>query len=418
MGETLYEYYLRFSQLINEVRTIGMTMQQVQVNTMFQNALSSEWSKFVTDVKLAKTLYTNNYDQLYAYLSQHERHDNVVRITHERYLDPLELVANSPTLYNPSQSPQYSGSSMYPPHQELPPVYPTPIHHQYHHTLINPQQHLVSPQPFISPSVTQHSQDDFPQLDSSLVVPTFQQGKDPIECINKAMAFLSVVASRTRNAAWFKEKLMLAEAQKAGQILDDAQLELFVDSRILEAPVAKQTEDLDAYDSDCDDLSSAKAVLMAKFSNCDSDVLFEESQDAVIQDTNSSAPNDLLVLSSVEQMTDHVAYLDKKIKQIKWASLVKESLKKLKYQLVSFEKVVKVRTTSDAITAALKNELRKLKGKNVVDIAVSKPNATIAPRMFKLDIEPISHRLNNNRDAHEFYHEKTIENTNTLRGLE
>ncbi|GJS26558.1 retrovirus-related pol polyprotein from transposon TNT 1-94 [Tanacetum coccineum] len=38
--------------------------------------------------------------------------------------------------------------------------------------------------------------------------------------------------------------------------------------------------------------------------------------------------------------------------------------------------------------------------------------------MFKLDIEPISHRLKNNRDAHEVYLEKTIENTDTLRGLE
>ncbi|GJR42935.1 hypothetical protein Tco_1311038 [Tanacetum coccineum] len=69
-----------------------------------------------------------------------------------------------------------------------------------------------------------------------------------------------------------------------------------------------------------------------------------------------------------------------------------------------------------AITA-LKNELRKLKGKNIVDTAVSKYNATIAPGMFKLYIEPISHRLKNNRDAHEVYIEKTIENTDTLRGF-
>ncbi|GKA04860.1 hypothetical protein Tco_0683980 [Tanacetum coccineum] len=51
--------------------------------------------------------------------------------------------------------------------------------------------------------------------------------------------------------------------------------------------------------------------------------------------------------------------------------------------------------------AALKNELRKLKGKNIVDTTISKPIATIAPGMFKLDIEPISHRLKNNKDAHE-----------------
>ncbi|GKE44082.1 hypothetical protein Tco_1471366, partial [Tanacetum coccineum] len=65
----------------------------------------------------------------------------------------------------------------------------------------------------------------------------------------------------------------------------------------------------------------------------------------------------------------------------------------------------------------LKNELRKLKEKNVIDTAVSKPSATIAPGMFKLDIEPISHRLKNNRDTHEVYLEKAIENTHTFRGL-
>ncbi|GKA36358.1 hypothetical protein Tco_0722849 [Tanacetum coccineum] len=71
----------------------------------------------------------------------------------------------------------------------------------------------------------------------------------------------------------------------------------------------------------------------------------------------------------------------------------------------------------DFAIETLKNELRKLKGKNIVDTAVSKPSATIAPAMLKLDIEPISHRLKNNRDDHEVYLEKTIENTNTLRGL-
>ncbi|GJY06078.1 retrovirus-related pol polyprotein from transposon TNT 1-94 [Tanacetum coccineum] len=69
-------------------------------------------------------------------------------------------------------------------------------------------------------------------------------------------------------------------------------------------------------------------------------------------------------------------------------------------------------------SVALKNELRKLKGQNVFDTAISKPSATIAPGMFKLDIEPISHRLKNNKDAHEVYLEKTIENTDTLRGLD
>ncbi|GKB71867.1 hypothetical protein Tco_0933279 [Tanacetum coccineum] len=69
-----------------------------------------------------------------------------------------------------------------------------------------------------------------------------------------------------------------------------------------------------------------------------------------------------------------------------------------------------------AITT-LKNELRKIKGKNVVNMVVSKPNATLAPGTFKLDIEPISARLKNYRDAHEVYIDKTIEYAGTLRGF-
>ncbi|GKE18172.1 hypothetical protein Tco_1425749, partial [Tanacetum coccineum] len=66
------------------------------------------------------------------------------------------------------------------------------------------------------------------------------------------------------------------------------------------------------------------------------------------------------------------------------------------------------------VTTTLQNELRRLKGKLVLDNATTITNAiTIAPGMFKLDIEPLFHRLMNNRDAHEDYLKKTIENTDT-----
>ncbi|GKF23827.1 hypothetical protein Tco_0076149 [Tanacetum coccineum] len=64
------------------------------------------------------------------------------------------------------------------------------------------------------------------------------------------------------------------------------------------------------------------------------------------------------------------------------------------------------------VTTALQNELRRLKGKHVLDNAT-----TTAPRMFKLDIEPLSYRHTNNRDAHKDYLKKTIENTDTIREL-
>ncbi|GKA89724.1 hypothetical protein Tco_0811536 [Tanacetum coccineum] len=64
------------------------------VNTKFLNSLPSEWSKFVTDVKLVRDLHTTNFNQLNAYLEQHELHANEVCIMRERIQDPLALVAN------------------------------------------------------------------------------------------------------------------------------------------------------------------------------------------------------------------------------------------------------------------------------------------------------------------------------------
>ncbi|GJV67790.1 hypothetical protein Tco_1483299 [Tanacetum coccineum] len=92
--ESLHTYYLRFTQLINDMNIYKMKMEQFQVNTKFLNSLPPEWSKFVTDVKLVKDLHTSNFDQLHAYLEQHELHENEVRIMRERNQDPLEFIAN------------------------------------------------------------------------------------------------------------------------------------------------------------------------------------------------------------------------------------------------------------------------------------------------------------------------------------
>ncbi|GJY39477.1 hypothetical protein Tco_0425841 [Tanacetum coccineum] len=73
-GESLHEYYLRFTLLLNDMNIYKMPLEQFQVNTKFLNTLPAEWSKFVTDVKLVKDLHTTNVDQIHAHLEQHERH--------------------------------------------------------------------------------------------------------------------------------------------------------------------------------------------------------------------------------------------------------------------------------------------------------------------------------------------------------
>nr|GEW44101.1 hypothetical protein [Tanacetum cinerariifolium] len=55
-------------------------------------------------------------------------------------------------------------------------------------------------------------------------------------------------------------------------------------------------------------------------------------------------------------------------------------------------------TEQGLIIAALKDELRKLKGKAVVDNTVT--THTIDPEMLKVDVEPIAFRLLNNRTVH------------------
>ncbi|GJQ93993.1 hypothetical protein Tco_0005132 [Tanacetum coccineum] len=81
---------------------------------------------------------------------------------------------------------------------------------------------------------------------------------------------------RPSNAAWYKEKAMLAEAQEGGQILDEDQLAFLVDPGVRDGQVVQtiipnnaafQTEDLNTYYSDYDDILNAKAVLMANISN-------------------------------------------------------------------------------------------------------------------------------------------------------
>ena len=90
---------------------------------------------------------------------------------------------------------------------------------------------------------------------------------------------------RPRNSAWYKEKLLLTEALESGANLDQEQLAFLADNRDavipsqatqeVQTPTAFQTDDLDAYDSDCDEAPSAQAVLMANLSSYDSAVISE-----------------------------------------------------------------------------------------------------------------------------------------------
>nr|GEV51861.1 retrovirus-related Pol polyprotein from transposon TNT 1-94 [Tanacetum cinerariifolium] len=184
LGESLRDFYLRFSLLLNDMNIYNMKLEQFQVNKKFLNTVPPEWSKFMTDVKLVREMHTTNVDQLHAYLGQQEYHANEVRLMHERNSDPLALVVNHQmtkssyqthqqsyqhTQFQPQvssfQSSQYGSpyhSSQYESHAQssipLSITYPSnDFQSSVHHNVHNPSSSI--PQVEYAPSV--HQQSDF-----------------------------------------------------------------------------------------------------------------------------------------------------------------------------------------------------------------------------------------------------------------
>ncbi|GJR92593.1 retrovirus-related pol polyprotein from transposon TNT 1-94 [Tanacetum coccineum] len=196
------------------------------------------------------------------------------------------------------------------------------------------------PQLEYAPTVNQQS--EFPQLDSGLIVLVFQKGGDPIDAINHMMSFLTAVGRHTsfvagntrtytpgasgsnsgkqrivicynckgeghmskqctkpkrkRDDSWFKDKIQELQKVKPHRLS-------------LPTMLAYQADDLDAYDSDCDELNIAKVALMANLSHYGSDALVEyvtESQQAAVQNSNSSAQQDAHILSVIKQLKTQV----------------------------------------------------------------------------------------------------------------
>ncbi|GJW32514.1 retrovirus-related pol polyprotein from transposon TNT 1-94, partial [Tanacetum coccineum] len=162
-----------------------------------------------------------------------------------------------------------------------------------------------------APTVNQQQQQpEFPQLDSGLTVLVFKQGDNPIDAINHMMSLLSAVVTsrypttnnqlrnssnpmtyilgasvsnsgkqrtvicynckgeghmskqctkpkRKRDDSWFKDKVLLVQAQ----------------ANVITHNAAYQADDLDAYDFDCDELNTTKVALMENLSHYGSDAL-------------------------------------------------------------------------------------------------------------------------------------------------
>nr|GEU91004.1 hypothetical protein [Tanacetum cinerariifolium] len=302
---------------------------------------------------------------------------------------------------------------------------------------------------------------------------------------------------RKRDDAWFKDKVLPVQTQANGQILHEDELEFLADPEIAEGQAtqivithneAYQADDLDAYDSVCDELNTAKVALMVKLShhysvdlaesveidhlkqtlseqlkerksfmqtvtllkndfkkeesrNIDREIALEKkikNLDNIVYKRDQSAQT-LHMLTKPQFFYDHTtkqalgfqnSFYLKKAHQLEpklydgnvikstSAIVISDSEETLmlaeeshsKMRLKQHDPMVlekKVNTTpvdydeKGLIIEALKDELKKLKGKDLVDNVVT--IHTIAPEMFKIDAEPLASRLLNNMTVHSDY---------------
>nr|GEZ31211.1 hypothetical protein [Tanacetum cinerariifolium]GEZ31239.1 hypothetical protein [Tanacetum cinerariifolium] len=175
--------------------------------------------------------------------------------------------------------------------------------------------------------------------------------------------------------------------------------------------VAYQDDDLDAYDSDCDELNNAKVVLMANLYHYGSDALAEKAQqlEPKLYDGNVIKNTCAIVIPDSEETLMLAEGSRSKMPLKQQDPMVLE--KKVNTTPVDYNSMnssdpspskrpTKVEE-KDLIITALKDELKRLKRKALVDNVVTTP--TIALEMLQIDVERIAPRLWNNRTVHSDY---------------
>nr|GEW12129.1 zinc finger, CCHC-type [Tanacetum cinerariifolium] len=209
LGEALVSVYNRFAQLMNDLERNDMHFPIVTINTKFLNSLQPEWLKYVNQVRLAKRLTVDTFDDHFDYLQQFEKLVNTSRAKKlEKSHDPLALVAHT-------GSSSRNTSSYYVTH-------PTSVvdyndEYQQDDIQTNPEDPLAS----------------------AMNIQTSSSGNtSTVQCYNcsrKGHYARNCLKPRVRDSKYFMEQMLLAKQDEAGVILTDEHNDfLFADASRLE----------------------------------------------------------------------------------------------------------------------------------------------------------------------------------------
>nr|GEX42358.1 retrovirus-related Pol polyprotein from transposon TNT 1-94 [Tanacetum cinerariifolium] len=285
----------RFAKLINDMRNIKMTMSKLQLNSKFVNNMLPKWGRYVTAVKLNRGLRDSNYDQLYAYLKQHETHAKenkmILKCFSQPTVDPLALLSNvsNPHHYSPSSS---ASSST----QDPPPL-------------------AESRRPNRGQGINPRGGNADRYGGAPNRVGNDNQGQArpgqarTMKCYNcngtRYIARNCTQPKRPQNSKYFKDKMLLMQAQENGVALDAKQLlflvggqdnvfdddvdEQSVQDLALNVDNVFQADDCDAFDSDVDEAPTTKTMFMANLSSVDP--ITDEARPSYDSDILSEVPD-------------------------------------------------------------------------------------------------------------------------------
>ncbi|GKA26968.1 retrovirus-related pol polyprotein from transposon TNT 1-94 [Tanacetum coccineum] len=374
-------------------------LENTCILTRVKHMIHAHWNKHERHANEVRLMHERNSDPL-ALVASHQmtqspyqsHQHSYQNSQHQQFVSPYQ----SSQYGSPFESQQYSINQSPTPHSITYP--PNNYQTSVHHNVYSPSSSI--PQIEYSPTVNQQS--EFSQLDSGLTIPVFKHGDDPIDAINHVMSFLSaVVTSRypttnnqLRNSSNPRQQATINDGRVTIQPVQGRQISYVAGTtrtftpgasgsnsgkqRIVTcynckgeghmskqctkprrkrddswfkdkvAPQATQTvithnaayqaDDLDAYDSDCDELNTAKVALMANLSHYGSDALVEylfESQQPTFQNSNSSAQQDALILFVNDTLTAELERYKEQVKVLNEGqnvdlkiSLLKDDFKK------------------------------------------------------------------------------------------
>ncbi|GJW04346.1 hypothetical protein Tco_1563202 [Tanacetum coccineum] len=346
-------------------------LENTCILTRVKHMIHAHWNKHERHANEVRLMHERNSDPL-ALVASHQmtqspyqsHQHSYQNSQHQQFVSPYQsLQYGSPfesQQYSINQSPT-AHSITYPPNN-----YQTSVHHNVY----SPSSSI--PQIEYSPTVNQQS--EFSQLDSGLTIPVFKNGDDPIDAINHVMSFLSAVVisrypttnNQLRNSSNPRQQatinngrvtiqpvqgrkflmlrvlqelslqeqvgvtqgnrglLCVTNAKGKDTCLNNAlnqegngMIMLKPHKMVITHNVAYQADDFDAYDSDCDELNTAKVALMANLSHYGSDALVEylfESQQPTFQNSNSSAQQDALILFVNDTLTTELERYKEQVK--------------------------------------------------------------------------------------------------------